>query len=413
MDRNAEVLARIIEEMSSGMEGSRKAKAIAEKIDQGKATYDDALEYARESGRIMTGSMKRNLPEVLTDGKLYRAEADVVVRQPMKRSGKQVAETAAQIQQQLNEQAEIGINAIVPEVNEDQITGIITGICNAESYESGSGQLFSQIENFLEGTVDDCVRENAEFHYQAGLEPTIERRAVGKCCSWCSSIAGTYRYADVSDKGNDVFRRHKNCHCIVSYNPGNGSKRRQNVHSKRWTSEQNPAIMEERKRFDPLAEAPERQVSRDMANGPRRAPMQHVSEEEERRIRKDADDLGIPQDVLRFNSGNRTSFDDRGWINIRGDVFPADYALNPESILNERCALAHEYYGHMMHSPSRFKIGDWRDEFEASYSAAIDTPNLTDQERRLLMIDAFERPRAAGVKVTMNKTARRIVYGTD
>lgn len=235
MDRNAEVLARIIEEMSSGMEGSRKAKEIAEKIARGKATYDDALEYARESGRIMTGSMKRNLPEVLTDGKLYRAEADVVVRQPMKRSGKQVAETAAQIQQQLNEQAEIGINAIVPEVNEEQITGIITGICNAESYESGSGQLFSQIENFLEGTVDDCVRENAEFHYQAGLEPTIERRAVGKCCSWCEAVAGTYRYSDVSDKGNDVFRRHKNCHCIVSYNPGNGSKRRQNVHSKRWT----------------------------------------------------------------------------------------------------------------------------------------------------------------------------------
>lgn len=235
MDNSAEVLARILDEMSRDMARSRKAARITEKISQGKATYEDALEYARESGRIMTGSLKKNLPDVLTDGKLYRAEADVVVRQPMRRSGKQVAETAAEIQQRLNEEAEIGINAIVPEVNEDQITGIITDICNADSYESGMDRLFTQIENFLEGTVDDCVRENAGFHYEAGLEPTIERRAVGKCCSWCSAVAGTYRYADVSDKGNDVFRRHKNCHCIVSYNPGNGSKRRQNVHSRQWT----------------------------------------------------------------------------------------------------------------------------------------------------------------------------------
>ena len=235
MDNSAEVLARILDEMSRDMARSRKAARITEKISQGKATYEDALEYARESSRIMTGSLKKNLPDVLTNGKLYRAEADVVVRKPMRRSGKQVAETAAEIQQRLNEEAEIGINAIVPEVNEDQITGIITDICNADSYESGMDRLFTQIENFLEGTVDDCVRENAGFHYEAGLEPTIERRAVGKCCSWCSALAGTYRYADVNDKGNDVFRRHKNCHCIVSYNPGNGSKRRQNVHSRQWT----------------------------------------------------------------------------------------------------------------------------------------------------------------------------------
>lgn len=235
MARNADILSRIFIEMDQGMESSRKAARIAGKIDQGTATYEDALEYARESSRITNGSLKKHIPEVLTDGKLYRADADVVVRQPMRRSGKKVAETAAEIQQRLNEEAEIGIRAIVPEVNEDQITGIITDICNAESYESGSDRLFSQIENFLEGTVDDCVRENADFQYQAGLEPTIERQAVGKCCAWCSNLTGIYQYADVGNKGNDVFRRHKNCHCIVSYNPGNGSKKRQNVHTRQWT----------------------------------------------------------------------------------------------------------------------------------------------------------------------------------
>ncbi|MBO5536900.1 MAG: hypothetical protein J6B53_16130 [Clostridia bacterium] len=72
-----------------------------------------------------------------------------------------------------------------------------------------------------------------------------------------------------------------------------------------------------------------------------------------------------------------------------GTYFQQTMLKKPESILNERCALAHEYYGHMMHSPSRFDIGDWRDEFEASYSAAINTQYLTDEERSMLMIDAF------------------------
>ena len=247
MDRNAEVLARILDEMAGGMESSRKAQRIAEKISQGKGTYEDALDYAQESGRVMNRSLRSHLPEVLTDGRLFRADADQVVRKPMETSGRQVAEVAAEIQQRLNEEAGIGIRAIEPELNEDQITGIITDICNADSYDAGKDRLFTQIENFLEGTVDDCVQENADFHYQAGLSPRIVRQTVGKCCEWCSKLAGTYDYEDVKDKGNDVFRRHKNCHCIVSYDPGNGSKRRQNVHTKRWTADQDPAIMEQRK----------------------------------------------------------------------------------------------------------------------------------------------------------------------
>lgn len=238
MADNAEILAKIIEGFHQGMEGSRRAKNIAEKIAQGKATYADAYSYARENSRILRNSIQENISDALTeDGRLFREAADVVIRQPMQQSGKRVIETAAEIQQQLNEEAGIGIRAIEPGLNEDQIDGIITGICNAESYDAGENTLYSQIENFLEGTVDDCVHDNADFQYRAGLNPKIERRAAGKCCEWCDRLAGTYDYEDVRDRGNDVFRRHKNCHCVVSYIPGGKSNRRQNVHSRQWTEE--------------------------------------------------------------------------------------------------------------------------------------------------------------------------------
>ena len=173
--------------------------------------------------------------------------------------------------------------------------------------------------------MDDSVHDNAGFQYVAGLDPTVTRTATAKCCKWCDQLSETYDYEKVRNKGNDVWKRHKNCHCIIDYNPGKitnrqidqRSKARQNA-SKRWTEVQDRAIIDKRTNIDPLIDALERPATHKMANGPRCAPMRHVSEAEELRIRKDADDLKIPQDVLRFNTGMQTSFDVRGWINIRG-----------------------------------------------------------------------------------------------
>ena len=235
MDKNAETLARIIDEMNRGMSSSRKAKRITEKIASGKATYADALEYAQENGRVLKNSISNNVGEVLEpDGRLFREAANVVIKTPMEESGRQVIDVAAEIEQSMNDAAGIGIKAIRPQVNEDQIDGIITGICNTESYKAGENTFLTQVGNFLEGTVDDVAQKNAEFHYQAGLSPKIERRVTGKGCPRCDALAGVYDYEDVRDKGNPVFERHKNCHCVVDYIPGNGAKR-QNVHSKQWT----------------------------------------------------------------------------------------------------------------------------------------------------------------------------------
>ena len=41
------------------------------------------------------------------------------------------------------------------------------------------------------------------------------------------------------------------------------------------------------------------------------------------------------------------------------------------------------------------------------------TPNLSDEERRLLMIDAYDRAREAGVAVSYNKQYIRLVYGYE
>ncbi len=76
------------------------------------------------------------------------------------------------------------------------------------------------------------MKANADFRSRAGLDTYIERRDDGKCCEWCSKLAGRYSYPDSTPR--DVFRRHDNCGCTVEYVC---SKGRQNVWSKRWASE--------------------------------------------------------------------------------------------------------------------------------------------------------------------------------
>lgn len=155
-------------------------------------------------------------------------------------------------------------------------------------------------------------------------------------------------------------------------------------------------------------------VSRKMSNGARTSIHHVLSESEIESIMQDAKDINIPIDILKFNSGYTTGFlDSEGIINIRGNILPDLSSNNLRDRLSQRAVLAHEYYGHYKSHPSNFRVGDWRDEFHASYRAAIDTPNLSDVERRMLMLDAFDRAKEAGVTVNYNKKAREIIYGDE
>ena len=224
MDYEA-ILRKILRRYGNLTENVRALQVVESKLKLSTATYADAQNYAVAVGQALKEVFREYLPEALTDGKLYRAAAEVLVEQPMKAAGRDVGNVAKAIQQAMNDEAGIGMNAIVPDMNLDQIDGIITGICNAESYASSENLFLDQIENFLQGHVDDFVHDNAQFQSDAGLTIKVERILSGsKPCEWCKKLAGTYDYDDVSDRGNDVWRRHVDCKCMIVYDP-RGSKR--------------------------------------------------------------------------------------------------------------------------------------------------------------------------------------------
>ena len=152
--------------------------------------------------------------------------------------------------------------------------------------------------------------------------------------------------------------------------------------------------------------------NRNLAMGFRK-PVGHIlTEDEISSIIADAKSIEVPVEILCFNIGRHTGFvDDLEVINIRGDILPDMGSTIARDRMSQRAVLAHEYYGHYKNHPSEYDIGNWRDEFRASYDAAINTPNLTDEERAMLMIDAYDRAREAGVMLEHDETARRIIYG--
>ena len=152
---------------------------------------------------------------------------------------------------------------------------------------------------------------------------------------------------------------------------------------------------------------------RKMANGQRRSVFEPLSDSDKEYIYSEAEAIGIPKDIIVFREGYATGYmDSRDKIYISSSVFPSnDGSLHNRDNLSVRAVLAHEYYGHRMHRNTKLKQGSWQDEFRASYSAAINAPNLSNEDRQMLMRDALDRSSEAGVKIKITETIRRILYG--
>ena len=163
---------------------------------------------------------------------MYYNIAERTVRPTIEQSHELFGEAAAQIQKQLNENAGIGLRAVTPKLDEERVRGIIDKVSDAPLFEDVRWVLNEPIRVLVQSFADEFVKANAEFQADAGLSPTITRTVAGGCCQWCRALAGKYTYPN--DVPDDVYRRHAYCRCLVTYDPGDGSKRVQNVHSKKW-----------------------------------------------------------------------------------------------------------------------------------------------------------------------------------
>lgn len=228
------LLETIQKQFDEEIKSNETIKTILKKQKQGAVDYTDSLSFAKELGVSLKKVLQKNINEdMLPDGRMYYNIAQRLLKPMIKQNYDLVSKQCEVTQNLLNKKANLSLKAIVSEYDEEKTVSIIDYISNADKYSQREKSFLAALETNAKSIVDDSVRINADFHYNAGLRPKIIRTTVGKTCKWCQSMAGVYDYSKINNTGNDVFRRHANCDCAVVYDPGNGSKTVQNVWDKK------------------------------------------------------------------------------------------------------------------------------------------------------------------------------------
>lgn len=203
---------------------SREVKKAIQALKEKKATYKDANEFAIEIGDILSETLNTHITiGTLPDGKMYYNIADRIMNTTMQKNFDLITGYAMDVQAELNQVAGLRLKGQKPKLNQSRIDGIIERLSTAEDFENIKWILGEPIKNYSQSIVDDMVRTNAEFQAKAGLGPKIIRKPDGSPCDWCRNLVGEYDYNEVSDQGNDVFRRHDYCRCTVIFEPRKGN----------------------------------------------------------------------------------------------------------------------------------------------------------------------------------------------
>lgn len=123
---------------------------------------------------------------------MYYNIAQRILQPTMENNYSLTADTSMQVQDIINKASGIGIKAVKPELNQDRINGIVNIISGSERFDDVAYMFGEVIVNFTQSVVNEAVRANADFQYEAGLSPKIRRTVRGNCCEWCARLAGTY-----------------------------------------------------------------------------------------------------------------------------------------------------------------------------------------------------------------------------
>lgn len=208
-----------------------KLGKLFKKIQDGKANMNDISTFSVLIGQTVSSSIeKQTSPETLPNGLLYYNIAQTVLQGVLKDSYELINLAAQSVQERLDSEQGIHIKPVKPDFPEERIRDIAGAASTAsmnKNEDKMERRLTSPVENVVQSFYSDYVNENADRRSKAGLNAYIVRRTNGRCCAWCSDLAGRYRYEDAP---GDVYARHDNCTCTVEFVT---DKYRQDVGSKR------------------------------------------------------------------------------------------------------------------------------------------------------------------------------------
>lgn len=215
----------IVPAIIEAIESDKVLQQLRKKILSGKGTFKDTFAYSNRAAELLGAKFSERVLELSLDDRVT-ACVDL-----LKNRYDDIMPLLDAVQKQADKKNRLSLAPKRPPFNAERAEQIGTSLRDLSvSDERIQRRAQSAPETATRAMHDDYIEKNAEFRSSAGIKCYITRITDGKCCEWCSSVAGRYEYGSEPD---GIFRRHDNCGCSVTYENG---RQRQNVWTKKtWT----------------------------------------------------------------------------------------------------------------------------------------------------------------------------------
>ena len=240
-----EMIRFLRSELYQAMERDPELRAALKHIDAGKGTFQDTAQYSERTSELLGQILSRHVDE------LPEGMREAVCKTLLRERYEEVNGICAEVQEQLDAQNGIRLqpqHASYPAERVQQVAHALEDPTVALSVIQRRAK--APVANVSKSFHDDYMQKNADVRSRLGFKCYLNRVAATGCCKWCTDIAGRYVYGDHPD---EVFHRHDNCGCTVTYENG---RERQDVWSKRkWQAD--PAEVEANG-FEPVVNSQEK-----------------------------------------------------------------------------------------------------------------------------------------------------------
>lgn len=235
MDSKVEENYKIMRsELNELLNSDKRLTAIMDKISKGTASFKDSAEYSQIVAEHMGNVISKHIGNIkIPMGK------EMVCKELLKENIERVDTVFGKVQVSVDEKMGIHLNPVTPPYPTERVNAIAHSLEDPNADDEKVARRGKSSGNVVAARHDENVKANAAWREKAGFDCYLVRDAGGGCCPWCQALEGRYEYASAPD---DIFRRHDNCTCTVTYECG---KMRQDVWSKK-TWEADPKDVEAR-----------------------------------------------------------------------------------------------------------------------------------------------------------------------
>lgn len=231
-DIGAELLGKIRAEFQKTCKADKYIQSVLKKIEGGTAKMEEVALLSKQLGFRVSQTIGTHVNvAALPDGKMYYNIADTILTGVLKDNYDIINSAATECQKALDNQAGINITPQQAAFPTERVQAVVNAASVPDIAEEVMiRRMTAPAQNITESFYNDYVQTNVKFRSDAGLDCYIIRNDHGGCCEWCAKLAGKYHYPE--DVPKDVYRRHDNCGCTVTYLNG---RKAQNVWDKtKW-----------------------------------------------------------------------------------------------------------------------------------------------------------------------------------